>query len=557
MLRSLVIEDYGLIARAEIELASGPTIFTGETGSGKTMVLGAMAFVLGERAGADVVRRDAKRASVTLTFEPGAPLRMRFAADGFDIDSDEDALLQREMTQAGKSTLRLNGRPTTAGYVRELCANIADIIGQHEAQRLLAPAYHIELLDRFGGAALLSAADTVREAHAAFEEVMRELRALSERESKAQAELEFAQFAAEEIRSAAPEGGEDQRLNERRRYLDNIERITSALQTAHEALAGETGASDALGAASVALATIESIDRELGSMAQSARTLQEEAGELAAVISRQLDQTEFNAGELETLNARLDQLDRLKKKYGGTLEAVIEAGEQYGALVDTFANRDAIRRDLEARREKAAGALQTAAAKLTSLRTKAAAQLKARIERELPDLALPAAKFAAQFTELSQTGADGAETIEFVFSANAGEPLRPLVKVASGGELSRVLLALVVSVVESRGTGALIFDEIDSGIGGATATAVATRLARLGKVTQVILVTHLAQIASWAERHYVLEKHERAGTTTIVVREALNRGERADELARMLSGDSRGVALKHAEAMLQAAAGGA
>lgn len=555
MLRALAIEDFGLIARAQIELAPGLTVFTGETGSGKTMVLGAIAFVLGERAGADIVRRGAKRANVALTFEPPPALRQRLEEDGFPIDADEDAVLTREMTDAGKSTLRLNGRPTTAGYVRDIAGSIGDIIGQHEAQRLLAPVYHAEILDDFGGAELRAVAERVREAHAAHAAAVAELRALTELETKAQAEFEFAQYALDEIRGAAPQTGEADRLNERRRYLENIERITSGLQTAHEALAGEGGANDALGTAAVAFSGIGAISAELDAMSEAAHALQNEATELAVRISRELDGTEFDAAELESINARLDVLDRLVKKYGGSIEAVLEAQQRYAQLVEAFATRDERRAALHATVDSAEKTLKAQAAALTALRAKTAKRVKSAVEAELPELALPAATFAAKLIPLPSIAPEGAETIEFSFSANAGEPQRPLAKVASGGELSRVLLALIVSVMEGRDRGALVFDEIDAGVGGATANAVANRLARLGKMTQVIVVTHLAQIASFGQRHFVLEKDERGGATIIAVTEVAGRSARAQELARMLSGEREGVALEHAKELLRTAAG--
>ena len=555
MLRRLTIEDFGLIARAEIELSPGLTVFSGETGSGKTMVLGAIAFVLGERAGADVVRRGAKRASVTLTIEPSGALQRQLAEDGFAADPDEDAVLSREMSDAGKSALRLNGRPVTAGYVRELAAAIADLIGQHEAQRLLASNYHTEILDAFGGAETGAALARVRDAHAAYMGALAELRALQELESKAQAEFEFAQFAFAEMSAASPEAGEDVRLNERRRYLENIERITSALQGAHEALAGENAANDSLGAAATAFSAIASISSDLDAMSEAAHALQNEAGELALRISRELDRTEFDAAELETINARLDVLDRLVKKYGGSIEAVLESQQRYAQASDAFATRDERRAAVQRTAGETAAALQSAAAELTVLRAAAAQRIRDAVEAELPDLALPGGSFSARLVPLAEIAPGGAEVAEFHFSANAGEAERPLAKVASGGELSRVLLALIVSVKDSRERVALIFDEIDAGIGGATASAVATRLARLAKGAQVIVVTHLAQIASHGGRHFILEKDQKEGATLISVREASARADRARELARMLSGERAGVALKHAEELLKAAAG--
>ena len=264
MLRRLSIADYELIAQTEIDFASGATMFTGETGSGKTMVLGAIAFVLGERAGADVVRRGSAKASVTLEFDPDNSLRERFSADGFELDPDELATISRELSEGGKSVLRLNGRPTTAGYVRDLAAGLVDIVGQHEAQRLLAPAYHLELLDRFGGDALIKVRDRVATSHGRAAKLGADLRDLNEGERRAQERYAFAKYALEEIESAAPVAGEDDRLSERRRFLDNVEKIALALRGAHDALAGEdSSASSALGAASAALQPLRGLSEGL------------------------------------------------------------------------------------------------------------------------------------------------------------------------------------------------------------------------------------------------------------------------------------------------------
>ncbi|GAC1497756.1 MAG: DNA repair protein RecN [Vulcanimicrobiaceae bacterium] len=555
MLKRLLIEDFGLIARADIEFASRASIFTGETGSGKTMVIGALAFVLGGRAGPDVVRRGARRSVVTLTLDASPALRERFAAGGFILEDDEDALLSREMSEAGKSVLRLNGRQTTAGYVRDLTADIAEIIGQHEAQRLLSPEYHLELLDRLSGAAAAGEGARLRDAYVRAQDASAALAAFHTQAGKAQAEVEFARFAAREIAAANVQPEEDVQLESRRRYLENAERIASALRLAHEALAGERGAGDALGEAASALSPIASINAQLGSAFESASTLQQDVTELALTLSRLAEETEFSPSELDELHARANALDSLKRKYGGTLPAILASGQRYAATVEAFASRDERCAELEAHAGEARGLLEQCAATLTILRTKAAKALERRIQDEFGDLALSAARFSVLLNRREQIAADGAESAEFVFSANAGEPLLPLAKVASGGELSRVLLALIVSLLETREPTTLIFDEIDAGIGGVTAGAVASRRATLGKSAQVVCVTHLAQIASHAQRHFVLEKREAAGGTTIAVREVTTRAARARERARMLSGEPQGVALEHAEALLRAAAG--
>ncbi|HET9097698.1 MAG TPA: DNA repair protein RecN, partial [Candidatus Baltobacteraceae bacterium] len=551
MLRRLTIEDYGLIPKAELRFAHGATIFTGETGSGKTMVLGAIAFVLGERASAEAVRRSRPRAVVSLEFEADAALRERFSADGFELEPDEDATISREVSASGKSAIRVNGRPSTAGYVREIAAQLIDIVGQHEAQRLLLPSYHVELLDRYAGEPVLEARARVADLHARRAGIAQTLASLDRDERRAQEQFAFATYALQEIESAAPDIGDDERLTQRRRVLDNAEQIAGALRLAHDALAGdESSAADALGAAAAALSPLAEIGGDFAQMAQSSSALQSEANDLAVRMARALDEMEFDPAELETINARLDALDTLKRKYGGTLEAVLQSATEFRSAIDLFADKDERRAQLARDLEDAAAQLEEAAGHLSRLRHGAADRLSKAIEHELRDLALPSGRFGVQFQTLPEIGPDGGEHAEFVFAANKGEAQRPLVRVASGGELSRVLLALIVVLAATRGRTALVFDEIDAGIGGATATAVGTRLGRLAKDSQVVCVTHLAQIASWADSHYVLEKSETKNATSIDVREIESDAQRTTELARMLSGEAHDAALQHARTLL-------
>jgi DNA repair protein RecN (Recombination protein N) len=542
MLTRLEIENYGLIASAAIEFSSGATIFTGETGSGKTMILGALGFALGERASADVVGRSASRTTVTLTFDPSDAVRERLSTDGYDLDPGEDATIAREVNDAGKSSVRVNGRAATAGYVREIGEQIAEIVGQHDAQRLLAPAYHVELLDRFGGAPAIAARETAVASRERVSRLAQELQAIRGDERRAHERYDDARFTVEEIDGVAPLPGEDERLTERRRYLDNVERISAALRTAHDALgADDASATEALGIAATALHGIADISSELRAMAEAAAALQSETSELATQLARELDTTGFNAAELETINARLDALDRVKRKHGGSIAAALAAAEASRAFVEAFEGRDERAVELATRLREAEAVLAVDDARLRAIREEAAARLTAAMRKELGALALGSARFEVSF-----------EPIEFVFAANKGEPLRPLARVASGGELSRVLLALVVVLAGARDRTALIFDEIDTGIGGATATAVGARIGRLASEGQVVCVTHLAQLATWSDRHFVLEKREQRGTTTISVREIAGEEARATELARMLSGESHEVALEHARMLLRA-----
>jgi DNA repair protein RecN (Recombination protein N) len=551
-LSRLEIEDFGLIANAALEFADGFTVCSGETGSGKTMLLGALAFVLGERSSQDIVRGGSPRARVTLQVETDVALRENLASAGFEIDEGEPAILTREMLANGKSSARINGRPATAAQLRETGEWLVDLIGQHEQQRLLSHAYQLDVLDRFAGAAALALREQVAQAHARAGALERELSEARENAGRGLAEIEFARFALGEIDEAKLEPGEDERSRERRDYLANIERITAALGQAGAALSGnEGGAVEALGAAAATLTGLAKYGGELGRLAEALAALQSDATDIAVTIAREAESTEFDPAELEALGERLDAIERLKKKYGATIEAVLEVRSRFAESVERYATRDERQAELEASMRTALEELARHAEALGTLRASAARELEAAIAAELADLAMPAARFEVALERLPAIGAHGREAVEFALSPNPGEPLRPLVRAASGGELSRVLLALVVVLADRRERTALVFDEIDAGVGGATANAVAQRLGNLARNAQVVCVTHLAQIASWADRHYALVKRETKDTTTIELVELTEHGAVLDELARMLSGTAAAVAIDHAGTLLR------
>jgi DNA repair protein RecN (Recombination protein N) len=550
-LARLEIEDFGLIARASLDFSTGFTVCTGETGSGKTMLLGALSFVLGERSSVDVVRAGAARARVTLALDTDAPLRARFADDGLDVDAGEPALLAREVLANGKSTARINGRFATTAQLRAYGESFLEQIGQHDQQRLLSQAYQLEILDSFAGEAALEGRAAVRAAYEHAELLEAELAALLGGAGRAQAELEFARYAHAEITAAAVTLGEDDVLRERRAYLANVERIRTALAAAHEVLAGGDGsASDALGSASALLAPVSRYDGELAALAETLAALQSDASDAAVRVLRALDATDADTGELDAATARLDLLERLKKKYGGTLAGVIEAGEGFRDVAMRETTRDEREAQLRAQVALASETLARAARELSELRTSAASILEQRVPRELGALAMPSARFSAVLEPLGRIGPSGAERVEFRLSPNPGEPLRALARAASGGELSRVLLALVVVLAGRRADTALVFDEIDAGIGGATASAVGMRLGALALRGQVLCVTHLAQIASWADRHYALRKREDRGATIVEV-VPLEERPAVEEIARMLSGNTATIALEHAQTLVR------
>jgi len=549
MLGRLEIEDFGLIGRGSVEFSDGLTVFTGETGSGKTMLVGALAFVLGERSSPDVVRSGAARTRVTLEVDADDALRERLQAEGFELEPGEPAIFARELQAAGKSSGRINGRAATTAQVRAAGEWFVDLIGQHEQQRLLAHPYQLELLDRFAGSDALRLREAVADGHAQVATLAREFADVRAAAGRGIADLEFARFAVGEIDDANVGPGEDLQLRERREYLANAERIAAALGQAHATLVG-SGA-EGLGAAAAALAGVASYGAELARLADVVAALQSEATDAAVLVSRAAEATEFDATEAESVGGRLDLIERLKKKYGGSLEAVLESRARFAASVDRYATSDERQTELEAALASARAELERHATSLSELRAKAARRLERAIGGELGELAMPAARFEVALERIEEIGPHGRERAEFGLAPNPGEPIRPLARAASGGELSRVLLALVVVLADKRERTALVFDEIDAGVGGATARAVGERVGALARTAQVLCVTHLAQIASWADRHYALRKRERGGATSIEVVELTDRDAVLAELARMMGGKVHDAAVEHAETLLR------
>jgi DNA repair protein RecN (Recombination protein N) len=552
MLRRLEIENFGLIARADVDFAEGATIFTGETGSGKTMLLAALDFALGARGLGDALGRAGARTIVVLRFSPTSQLRQRMANDGYELDADEDAAIEREAAAGGRTAVRLNGRSTTAAYVRAIGDAIAEIVGQHEAQRLLSPAYHLDLLDRFAGADAVAARERIAQAISERDRIRDELERFERGALDATRANDDARFTVEEIARAQLQPGEDALAHDRLTYLRNARRIDDALAEAASRLgSGDSGVADSVGDAVAALGGIAAFGDRFAGLAARAGALQADASELAAELTGAREDGEIDPDELAQLEARVDEVERLKRKYGGTIEAVLEYASAARATLDRYENADA---DAGQLRERAAAAMQTAVLEssvLLKLRRGAAERLVRDVRSEFGDLALTSGTLDVALHELNEPGTRGTERAEFLFAANAGEPPRPLARIASGGERSRVLLALIAALASERdASAALIFDEIDAGIGGATGGAVGARIGRLSRNGQVVCVTHLAQLAAWAGRHYVLRKREDGGRTEIAVEEIVSDAGRVSELARMLSGETHDAALSHARALL-------
>jgi DNA repair protein RecN (Recombination protein N) len=552
MLRRLEIENFGLIAGAAVDFSNGATIFTGETGSGKTMLLAALDFALGARGSGDSPGRAGARTIVTLRFDPAPELREQLTSAGFELDPDEDATIEREAGSGGRSSVRLNGRAATAAVIREIGATIAEIVGQHEAQRLLSPAYHEDLLDRFAGPEALAARERLARIIGERDAASRRLERFDSDSREIARAFEDARYAVDEIERAAPQLGEDDRAHERQRYLLDVRRIDEALATAAVRLgSGDGGASDSIGDAVAALSPLATYGERFETLAARANALQADATDLAGEVSAARDDGDVDPEELVRLEARLDELERLKRKYGGTLDAVLEHARTARVTLDSHEKGGADAAQLRQQIVTLSREALAVAATLTKLRHEAAIRLARDVKEEFIDLALASGTIEVALRALDEPGARGAERAELLFSANVGETPRPLARIASGGERSRVLLAMIAALAAERdATAALIFDEIDAGIGGATGAAVGARIGRLARGGQVVCVTHLAQLAAWAGRHYTLRKHEARGRTEITVEELTGDDPRIAELARMLSGETHDAALAHARTLL-------
>ena len=553
-LRTLTVEGFGLIDRTSVDLGQGLNVFTGETGSGKSMVIDAIGFAFGARAGADVVRAGSDKAVVHVEVEPNASARRWTDANGFASDEGEPLVVSREMTAQGRSGARINGRPATAAQLRELGDILLDVVGQHEHARLVKPSLHREALDAFAGAAAAAIASQVRDLHERRADLRDKLAALRSSAAEADRTLADARYAADEIAAARLRPGEIEDLHERRVLLANASKIGNALRSAVAALDdGDAGAVASIGRAVVALDGVGSFGARLLALAETAKGLQGAASDLRSAIAAALEDAPDDPVALDALEDRLALIERLQKKYGRTVEEIVDAGQRFAEKARSIEGRDEELGSLERSLSVVEDDLGKAAAALTKARTAAAETLSARVAGELGSLGMRGATFrCAVDPRRDGIGPDGGDAVEFYASLNANEPERPIAKAASGGELSRLLLALKVALADTDPHPIVVLDEIDAGVGGVAARSVGARIAALATRVQVLCVTHLAQIAAHADGHVALEKARKRDRVTIAARAIGDRESLRIEIARMLSGDEQGPeALKHAEALLR------
>ena len=535
MLELLHIENIAVIEEADIRFRPGFNALTGETGAGKSIVIDAMGAVLGGRTSRELIRTGADRAFVSACFSDVPADLPGLLECGVAPDENGELLLQREIFEDGKNTCRANGRPVIVAQLRRIGSELLNIHGQHDGAALLDEERHGAYLDRFGRTdEPLSA---YRSAYGVLTELEGKMAALRMDEAEKARRMDSLRFQIGELERAELVSGEEETLLERRNLLRNGEKYLSALAGADYSLNGDDeggGAVAALRQAEEAMASI----RTLGSdMAELCRRLEEarcEVYDLAETIRDRREEFDFSPAELDAVESRSDLLYRLKKKYGATVEDCIAYLDRCRAELDAMETADDTLVRLEKQRAKAEQAVLSAGAALTEARKQAASALEDRIQSELRDLDMRRVRFAIQFTPRAP-GPDGCDTIRFVMSANVGEDLRPIAKIASGGELARIMLALKNVLAEQESVGTLVFDEVDTGVSGRAAQKVAEKLAQVSRRKQVLCVTHLPQLAAMADTHFSVEKGENKGRTfTHVI--LLDREQRKAELARITGG---------------------
>jgi DNA repair protein RecN (Recombination protein N) len=556
MLVELMVENYAVVERLRVRFYAGLNLLTGETGSGKSLVVDALGLLLGGRASADVIRAGADRARVAAIFElpPDPALERLLAESGFELDGRE-LLVEREILAGGKSRAFISSRPATVALLRELAPYLGDIHGQHDQQRLFAAEAQLEMLDAFAGhgPALAEIADL----YARWRRLGAELAELERSEQERLRLADLWTFQRREIESAAPAPGEDAALEAERRVLANVVALQEHAAAAYEALYDSAGSALAqIRQARRRLEEICRIDPDLVALRDSLRPAEVIVEEAAHELRHYLGRLEADPARLEQIEARLAALDKLKRKYGPSLEEVLAFLEQVRSHLEAMESAEERRAQLEAQREEAARRFAAAAARLSESRREAAARLEKRVEAELRALAMERAAFRVDL-QPSEWTARGTDRVTFLIAANPGEPPRPLDKVASGGELSRIALALKTSIAAAASAApagrTLVFDEVDSGVGGSAAETVGRRLKQLAAYDQVLCVTHLPQIAGFADHHYHVAKREVNGRTVATVEELTGEA-RVREIGRMLSGRRlTEEALRQAEQLIRLA----
>ena len=551
MITNLHVKNLALIDEADVSFRPGLNILTGETGAGKSILLGSIDLALGKKMSSDMIRSGADHALVELVFEiDRSDILEKLKA--LDVDTEEGVLVLSRKVEEGRSICRLNGETCTASRLREISSLLLDIHGQHEHQSLLYPERQLEILDAYGKETLERLLKNTAAAYDKWAETKKEKEKYTADESERARELSLLQYEIREIEEADPRPGEDEQLEKDYRRMANGRKIAEALQTIHQAT-GEEGASDAIGRAVREMSAISDLDEELTQASASLTDIENLLADFNRDLSSFREKMSFSEESFFQTEKRLDLLNTLKSKYGNTLEDVLAYRDAQLAKQEAFEQFDTRKAEAEAAFVQAETELQRACGELTGARQTVAADLSAKIREELQDLNFLDSRFEIAFAPAGTPHRNGCDEIEFRISTNPGEPLRSFASVVSGGELSRIMLAIKALLAEKDSTETLLFDEIDTGVSGRTAQKVAEKMARIGQSHQVLCVTHLAQLAAMADHHYGIRKDAEDGSTRTHIEE-LSEAESMEEIARILGGASITGAVRSNAAEMRALA---
>ena len=548
MLQTLYIENIAVIEKSAIDFSSGLNVLTGETGAGKSIIIDAINAIMGQRTSSDIIRTGASSAFVSAQFDNvNAAVRRKLEEFGFESDEDE-LLLQRTLSASGKSTCKINGRPATAAMLREIAAGLINIHGQHESYELFSPETHIDYIDRYGR--LIPALEDYKEKYKRYLILQKKLNEANSDESSRLSEIDLLSFQSKELFDADIQIGEEEALDSERSALMNFEKLSSLLNRAHMLLSGEDNsgcelvdmAANAMQNAANYSADYEEISNTLTDVYYNLR-------DCAELVSDALDNLESDPERLEEIEERLDLINRLTRKYNCTADELPALAEQMQSRLEELLNYDRNRDELIAACKAAREEAEQSALALSNNRQKTAAEFAEKVKAEMSFLNMPNVELVPFFEE-SALSPKGMDKMELLISANPGETPRPVAKIASGGELSRMMLAIKTVLAGTDTVDTLIFDEVDTGISGSAAEKVGLKLREVSSECQVLCVTHQAQIAALADHHYLIKKQVEQGRTFTEV-QPLDHDGRVNELARIIGGvNITDAARSHAEDML-------
>ena len=558
MLSKLAIKNVALIERADIQFGEGLNVLSGETGAGKSVILDSVNFVLGAKADRSMIRYGESECMVKAEFLLPESSKAIATLREMDIDTDGEIIISRKLTEAGKSSIKINGNAVTAAMLRSVTDSLVDVHGQSEHFFLWKESNQLKTLDGVIGAELLPLKSELSELLKDKKDVEARIALLGGDEKERGRRLDILHFQIEEIEAADLKDGEEEELLVKRNKINNLEKIISAIREGIQALSGEGGVLDGLRVTERALSGISRIDAEYERLYEKVESVASDADDIAQTLSDLADELYFDEREAEETEARLDLIHGLKRKYGADISEIQAYLEKITAEYELLSDCEGQYAILTAEKSKLEKRIYTLCKKMTELRKTRGAAFCKRVTDELKTLNIASAQFEIAFKEyeegdVGRANANGLDEICFMFSANAGEPMKSLGKIISGGEMSRFMLAVKTQLSDVNEISTYIFDEIDAGISGKTAKVVGEKLARIAKNTQIIAVSHLAQIAVMSDDEFLIEKQENEGKTLTKVY-ALDEREKTKEIVRLLGGTDRDeFALKHAEELLKQA----